>query len=386
MKYDFDQIVIRRNTNSAKWDMKDADIIPVWLADMDLVSCQPMVDAIVKRAKHGIFGYSLIPDSFYNAVTHWMKKRHKWPIKKEWIGITPGTVSTINLAIQALTQPGDKVIIQTPAYYPFYSAISNNGCHLLTNNLKFADGKYEIDFEDFKKKAADQRAKIFILCSPHNPVGRVWTRAELTEMGRICLENDIYMICDEIHAEFVYKGYHHTAIATISEAIAQNSIMCYSASKTFNLAGLRLSITIIPNKRIKKLFDNKSEGAAVNRPNTFGIIATEAAFTYGEEWLEQLQIHLKGNLEFLTMFIQDRVPRIKVYQPEGTYFVWLDCRDLGMSVQALESFMLDKVKVWFDQGAIFGEGGNGFVRIVLACPRTILEEVLIRLEKGINLL
>jgi len=351
---------------------------------MDFSSPKGVIDAVVKRAEHGIYGYCLAPESYYDSIISWMKKRHSWDVAREWIINTVGVIPSINIAIQAFTQPGDKVICQTPVYYPFYNIVRNNGCHFLANSLEFVDGKYLMDFEDLKRKAADPRAKAMILCSPHNPVGRVWTKEELAEVSRICLENDVFIISDEIHCDLVYKNHRHIPLALVSEDIANNSIICISASKSFNLAGLKTSSVVIPNKRIRQKFEHRLESVLVKSPNVFGCVAAEEAYNHGEDWLEQVLGYIESNLEFLTTYIQEKIPQIKVIQPEGTYFVWLDCRGLGMEYQDLEEFMLNKVKVWFDEGSIFGEEGQGFQRIVIACPRKTLEEVLNRLERSVS--
>lgn len=382
--YDFDTVINRRGTNSEKWDMKGEDILPMWVADMDFRAPEPVIDAIVDRAKHGIFGYSLYSDSYYDSIIKWQEKRNHWSIKREWIKYSPGVVPAINILIKALTRPGDKIIIQPPVYYPFFKAIANNGCQLLENPLKYENKIYTMDFEDLEEKAKDPRAKLFILCSPHNPVGRVWTKDELVRLGEICLKNDIIVISDEIHSDLIYKGYNHIPFASISEEFAQNSITCTAPSKTFNMAALKTSCIFIPNEKHQKLYENVMESVGLSEGNVFGAVALEAAYTYGEEWLEQLLDYIKGNLEFLKEYVAGNIPEVEVIEPEGTYLVWLDCRKLGMDAKTLEEFMLNKAKLWLDEGYIFGKQGEGFERINIACPRSILQEGLNRLEKAIK--
>lgn len=380
MKYDFDKVIDRRGTDSAKWDMR-SDVLPVWVADMDFPAPPQVVDAIVERAKHGIYGYTIFSDKYYEAIEEWVLKRHNWKIQREWITFSPGVVPGINMLVRALTQPGDKVILQSPVYYPFFAAVERNGSHILNNPLKFENGRYTIDFEDLRKKAKDPRATLLILCSPHNPVGRVWTKEELVELGTICVENGLTVIADEIHCDLVYKQYKHTPFASLADEFAQNSVTCISPSKTFNLAGLQTSVIIIPNPTLRQKFNNV---ALLQRPNVFGAVALETAYKYGEEWLEQLLDYLKGNLELTKTFIKERIPQLRVIEPEGTYLLWIDCRALGMDPASLEKFMLEEAKIWFDEGYIFGPGGEGFERVNLACPRSILREMLSRLEKAIK--
>lgn len=382
--YDFDKVINRRGTNSEKWDMKEEDILPMWVADMDFKAPEPVVDAIIKRAQHGVFGYSFYSDSYYDSIVKWQEKRNQWKIKREWIMYSPGVVPAINILIKALTRPGDKIIIQPPVYYPFFKAVHNNNRELLENPLIYRNSRYTMDFEDLEEKAKDPKAKLLILCSPHNPVGRVWTRKELTRLGEICLKNNITVISDEIHSDLIYKGHKHTPFASISEEFAQNSIVCTAPSKTFNLAALKTSCIIICNERHRKLYKNMMESIGLGEGNVFGAVALEAAYTYGDKWLSQLIDYLEGNLQFLKKYIAKNIPEIEVVEPEGTYVVWLDCRKLGMDAKSLEDFMLTKAKLWLDEGYIFGKQGEGFERINIACPRDILKEGLFRLERAIK--
>lgn len=384
MKYDFDKKVVRRNTGCIKWDLGDESVIPMWVADMDFETPQPVIDAVKKRAEHGIYGYSFLQDSYYEALINWMNKRHGWKVQKEWIAFAPGVVPAVNMLVRALTQPGDKVIIQSPVYYPFYKAVTNNGCQVIENPLIYEKGRYFMDFEDLERKIKDDRVKLLILCSPHNPVGRVWTREELTKLGNLCLKYEVLIISDEIHSDLIYSGNKHIPFASLSQQFAENSIVCTAPSKTFNLAGLQTSNIIIPNRKIRKLYDNVLESNGINEPNVFGIKACEAAYRDGEEWLHELLEYLEDNRDYLINYIESHIPEIKAIKPEGTYLVWLDCSKLGMKSEKLHEFFMEKAKVWFDEGYIFGCGGENFERVNIACPRATIEEALKRMEMAIK--
>lgn len=388
MKYDFDTVIERQNTNSVKWDIAEElvgekDVLPLWVADMDFQSPPPVIEALRKRVEHGIFGYTVVPDSCYEAIINWMKKRHGWEVEKEWIIFTSGIVAAFHWVVRAYTHPGDSIIVQPPVYYPFFKAVKNNGRLVVENQLKHEHGQYEIDFDDLEEKINSQ-TKVLILCNPHNPVGRVWTREELTRLAALCLKHHVVICSDEIHSDLLFQGYRHTPTAMISEEIARNTVTCIAANKTFNIAGLKTGVVIISDQRLREEFLNTKRSIGVGSCNLFGIIATEAAYAYGEEWLEQLLDYLQGNLEFLMHFIKEKIPQIKVVQPEGTYLAWLDCRGLRLDDAALKDFMLKKAKVWLNDGPGFGNGGSGFQRINLACPRSILEEALRRIEKAVN--
>ena len=391
MKYNFDKIIDRTKHHSVKWDELEInfgaipkDVLPMWIADMEFRSPQPVIEAIKKATEHGIYGYTSRPLSYYQAIIDWMEKRYNWKIKKDWIAYSPGVVPALSLIIRAFCQPGDKVIIQPPVYYPFFRVIENNGCHILKNSLKIENGRYVMDFEDLERKIDDSRVKILIFCSPHNPVGRVWQKEELIRLGEICLKNDVIVISDEIHADILFKGYKHTPFASISYEFAQNSIICTSPSKTFNLAGLQTSTNIIPNKKYYKIYNNILNSLELSENNVFGMVALEAAYRDGEEWLEQLLSYLNENLEFLMKYFKERIPKIRVIKPEGTYLVWLDCRQLGFNTKALNDFMIKKAKVALDDGYWFGIEGEGFMRINIACPRSFLEEGIKRIENAVN--
>jgi cystathionine beta-lyase len=384
-KYDFDTVIERRHTNSMKWDGNpDEGILPMWVADMDFAAPPPVVEAIKKRAESGIFGYTVPSTGYHEAICRWLRIRHNTEVKAEWIKFGPGVVPAINMLIRAYTRPGDKVIIQKPVYYPFFPSIENNHCQISDNPLKFVDGQYFMDFADLEIKAKDPKAKVMILCSPHNPVGRVWSREELTTLGDICLRNNVIVISDEIHHDLIFREYRHTVFASISEAFARNSVVCTAPSKTFNLAGLQTSAIIIPDEGLRALYAEVLESNFLRRPNIFGMVALEAAYRHGEEWLEQLLDYLQENRDYLMEFIARNLPQIKVIKPQGTYLAWMDFRELGLRGKALEDFMLGKAKLWLDEGYIFGSAGDGFERINLACPRATLSRALNQLNSAVG--
>jgi len=389
MKYDFDEVIDRTNYHSVKWDELETtfgakDALPMWVADMEFRSPRPVIEAIKKAAEHGIYGYTSRPDSYYKAIIDWMERRHNWKVKKDWLAFSPGAVPALSFIIRAFTQAGDKVVVQPPVYYPFFRVIENNGCHVVNNPLKLSNKKYFIDWEDLERKVDDPRVKLLILCSPHNPVGRVWQKEELIILGETCLKHNIIVVSDEIHADILFEGYKHTPFASISPAFAHHSITCTAPSKTFNLAGLQTSTIIIPNKKYYKIYNNILDGLALDENNVFGLVALEAAYRDGEEWLEQLLSYLNENLKFLMKYFKERIPKIKVIKPEGTYLVWLDCRQLGLNTKDLNNFMIKKARVAIDDGYWFGAEGKGFMRINIACPRSFLEEGLKRIERAVN--
>ncbi|MBA7627274.1 Cystathionine beta-lyase PatB [subsurface metagenome] len=390
--FDFDQVIDRTKSNSAKWDKKvlekgfgDPDLLPLWVADMDFKAPQPIIDKLVQTAEHGIYGYSILPPSFFESVLSWFKRRYGWDIDKKWLSQTPGVIPALDVAVNAFCNSGDKVIVQNPVYYPFYPVIENNGCRILLNPLKLSNNHYTMDFKDLEKKVKDPRAKMIILCNPHNPIGRVWTKEELKQLGEICIKNEILIVSDEIHCDLIFPGYKLTNFATINDEFAQNSITCTSTSKTFNLAGLKISNIVIPNQKLRQTFKNTQANLGVGGPNLFAIAAMETAYKHEicENWLDALLQYLKGNLNFLKVFIKEKLPQIKVIEPEGTYLVWLDFRELGLEPKELEKFMRGKAKVALDEGYIFGQGGEGFERINIACPKSILEEALNRITEAI---
>lgn len=391
MKYDFDKVIDRTGTNSSKWDpdtletmFDEREAMPFWVADMDFKAADPIVDAVVKRAEHGIYGYSKRTDSYFQAIIDWTKRRFDWEIKREWIEFTPGVVPAVNYLIQGFTIPGDKVLIQQPVYYPFKNSIENNGRHMINNQLKFNGEYYEIDFEDFEEKVKDPKVKMYILCSPHNPVSRLWTKEELMRLGQLCLENDVLVVADEIHNDLVYSGYKHIMFASLSEEFAMNSITCTAPSKTFNLAGMQASNIIIPNRELMDKYRRILEKNHIGGQNPLSIVALETAYNEGEEWLEQLLEYLEGNIEFIQEYLEEHLPKAKLIKPEATYLGWIDLRAYEEDGEKLERILAQEGKIALDGGTWFGEGGSGFMRLNYACPRTLLEEGLKRICDAIN--
>jgi cysteine-S-conjugate beta-lyase len=387
MNYDFDCVIDRENTASAKLGKLTelygrSDLVPMWVADMDFRSPEPVLEALRKRADHGIYGYTMATKSYLEAVCNWMEKRHHWHIEQDWICHSPGIVSALGFIVQTFTRPNDKIIIQPPVYAHFGEVVETNGRQIVENPLSFDGERYTMNLDDLREKAR-KGAKMLILCSPHNPVGRVWTEQELTTLGEICLENGILVVSDEIHSDLVYQDYVHTPFASISQGFAQNSITCTSPSKTFNLAGLQTSSVIIKDSQIRAQFVQTMERFGLALGNAFGQVAAEVAYNEGIEWLEQLLDYVAGNLRFMTDFITTKIPRIHVVKPEGTYLVWLDCRDLGMTPGELTEFLC-ACGVALDNGTKYGYGGAGFMRINIACPRSVLQQGLSLIEQGVG--
>ena len=397
MNYDFDTVIDRRNTDSIKWAavekiFGDKDVLAMWVADMDLPVARPITEALRKRTEHEIYGYMLPQRSTIEAVVNRVQKKYHWKIDPDWVVFTPGVVPALHAAVRAFSQPGDEVIIQGPVYYPFWSTVRNCGCQVANNELSLIDEHYHMDFADLEKKfdpkqesmmASPARVRLMILCSPHNPIGRVWTKQELTRAGEIVGKHGALMVSDEVHCELLYQGYRHVPFASISPEFEQNSITCMAPSKSFNLPGLNASSLIIPNRQVREKF-NAARLGIQSSPNIFGLVALEAAYRYGDEWLEQFLVYLQKNLEFLLNYFERNIPKIKVIRPEGTFLVWLDCRGLGMSPQELRTFMRNKAKIGLDDGFLFGPGGAGFQRMNIACPRATLEEALRRIEVAVS--
>ncbi|HPB62181.1 MAG TPA: PatB family C-S lyase [Rectinema sp.] len=386
--YNFDTIVDRSNTYSIKWDRDQLpegcrDAIPMWIADMDFACSPDIVKAIQARAEHPIYGYTKCSEEYYKSFIDWMKHRNGWSIEKDWILFSPGVVPAINLAVLAYTQPGDKIIIQPPVYNPFSAAVLNNSRQLVENPLVIRDGRYTMDFEDLDRKI-DTQTKLLILCSPHNPVGRVWTIDELSKLIDICSSHNILIISDEIHSDIILGTEVHHCTASLSEKAAAITITLTAPNKTFNLAGLQIANIVIPNRELSKAFGEQAMKIGINLTNTFGMVAQEAAYTKGEPWLEELLSYLKENYATLKSFIDRRIPSLKVFPLEGTYLPWLDCRVLGLSDAELHDLFLKKARLWLDDGTMFGTGGSGFMRINIACPRSVLIKALEQLENAIK--
>ena len=381
--YDFNKIVSRETTNCAKWDTVGKGLLPMWVADMDFQSPPQVIAALKERAEHGIYGYSGGYGGWFEALMQWMEKRYSWAPQREWISTSPGVVAALFMLVRALTEPGDRIIIQPPVYRPFYYVASSNGCELLKNPLCFDGRKYRMDLEQLRQQV-DSRVKLLILCSPHNPVGRVWSREELLSLGQFCLEHEITIISDEIHSDLVFSGYKHTVLTSVSKELEQNMIVCNAPSKTFNIAGIPASNVIIANENLRSAYRRVLRGSGLALPNVFAVTAVEAAYTYGEAWLDELLLYLEENYRLASSFIAEHIPEIKVIEPEGTYLLWLDCRGLGLNDKELDSFIKEKAKLLLEPGTIFGTGGSSFQRMNIACPRSRLLEALQRLEKAVR--
>lgn len=390
MAFDFDTIPNRTHTDCLKYDAavrrgRPADVLPFWVADMDFPTAPAIIDALQKRVQHGIFGYTEAdPDRYHAVLDDWFFRRHGWHVKKEWLLQTPGVVFALATAVKAFTKPGDTVLIQQPVYYPFSEVIVDNRRKRVSSDLVLKDGRYEIDFADIEAKIVANNVKLFLLCSPHNPVGRVWTRDELIRLGDICLKHDVIIVADEIHEDFVWQGHTHIPFASLGEAYAEHSVVCTSPSKTFNIAGLQVSNIFIPNESLRIKFKKEIDRAGYSQLNTLGLTASEAAYTSGEEWLDALKIYLQGNIDFLASYVKQYILQVTLIQPEGTYLLWLDFRNLGLTEPEREDLLLHKAKLWLDSGAIFGKVGEGFERINIACPRATLQQGLEQLRQAIG--
>lgn len=386
MKYNFDETIPRRNTNSVKWDeAAQDDIIPLWVADMDFRVLPQITEALRQRVDHGVFGYTHVPDSYYESVIRWFKDRHGLQgVKQSDIIYTSGVVPAISAIVRGLTLPGDKVLVQTPVYNCFFSSIRNQGCLVEENHLVYKNNTYVVDWDDFERKCADSRVRIFLLCNPHNPAGRVWKKEELQRMGEICQEHDVFVISDEIHCELVMPGNDYTPFASLSDDFLKNSATCVAPTKAFNIAGLQIANIIVKDRTKRERIDRAINIHEVCDVNPFGVIATEAAYTEeGAEWLRQLNTYLFANYRFLCDFFSKHFPSLEVVKLEGTYLVWVDCSSLGKSSTEIVN-NLYRHGVWMNDGVMYGENKGAFIRINIACPRKILEEGLLRMEKALH--
>jgi cysteine-S-conjugate beta-lyase len=386
MKYNFDEIVCRKNNNAAKYDELGAkygreDLIPMWIADMDFKTAEPIMEAMRERLEQGIFGYVSRPDSYYQSVSEWFEKKHGWAVKSECMSHSHGVIPGMVMMMKEFTEPGDKIMIQSPVYNEFFEIVGDHGRELVVSHLKLSDGKYIMDYEDFEEKAKSG-VKWFLLCNPHNPVGRVWTVEELRKIGEICLKYGIQVIADEIHCELVYGGSKYTPFASISEEFSKNSITCIAPSKTFNLAGLQSSIIVFGNNEQKNRYDYLLQINDIKRNNCFSLVATEAAYRHGEEWLEQLRAYLKGNIDFVYNYCKENIPQIKPNIPEATYLIWMDCSELGLTQEELKEFTIDEARVAL--GLWYGEESRDHVRMNIACPRSVVEQALERLKAAVD--
>lgn len=384
----FDERTERNGTCSVKYDYRRAvfgtdDVIPLWVADMDFKTPEPVVDAIRKRASHPIYGYSIGPSGYFNAIIHWAKKRYGWHLEKSWIATCPGVVPSLAIAVTEFTKPGDKIIIQPPVYPPFYSVISDNDRQILINQLVVKEGRYVMDLEDLERKAA-QGARMIFLCNPHNPVGRVWQREELRALAEICIRYDVLIVSDDIHADIVYAPNQYIPAASISQTIGQHTLSFLAPSKTFNIPGLASSWAVSENAELMSRFRKRLDAFHLGFGNLFGPIALEAAYLNGGEWLDQLLDYLSGNLALIRKYLDENIPDISMTVPEGCYLVWLDCRKLGLSDADLKTFMIRKARLGLNDGPSFGEGGSGFQRMNIACQRSVLQQALERLNAAVK--
>lgn len=389
MDRDFNQIIDRHNTNSLKYDFalqrgKSADILPMWVADMDFQAPTAVCSRLEEMSRFGIFGYSDNQTSYFDAVLNWYQKHFNWNAKKEWILRTPGVVFAIAAAIRGLTEEGDAVLIQEPVYYPFSSIITKNNRKKVINPLVNKNGHYEMNLEDMEQKIIDNHVKLFLLCSPHNPVGRVWTLEELEAVGSLCAKHGVIIVSDEIHSDFTYEGHTHHIFASVSDAFAQNSVICTSPSKTFNIAGLQISNIFVPNPNLRKKVKDAIAATGYCESNYFALAACETAYREGEAWLNELRKYLTDNLHYVYAYLTKYLPEIRLVEPEGTYLLWLDCRNLQMTERKRIDAIENKGKLWLDTGSMFGEAGIGYERINIACPRATLEECLNRLRKAFS--
>lgn len=389
MPTDFDTVVERRGTNCFKYDFAremgmPEDVLPLWVADMDFPTAPAIVERLKALAEYGIFGYTGVKEDYFAAVQHWYVSRFGWETQRSWLVTTPGVVFAIAAAIRALTKKGDAVLIQQPVYYPFANKVTENDRKLVVNPLVLKNGRYEMDFADMERKIVEQQVKLFLLCSPHNPVGRVWTREELLRVGEICQRHGVLVVSDEIHADFTYTGHTHHVFASVRPEFADFTVTCTAPSKTFNLAGLQDSNIFISNRDLRHAYKKELSACGCGGTNCMGMAACQAAYEAGAEWLEQLKGYLADNLAYVRQYLRDHLPEITLIEPEGTYLVWLDLRNLGLDAQAQKQLIVHEAKLWLDTGSMFGQGGEGFERINIACPRKTLQEAMYRLEQAIH--
>ena len=387
MKYNFDKIIDRSHSNSAKWNADeikiDGNILPMWVADMDFKVADEILEALEEPIKHGILGYNIIPDSFYDAIISWVDKKHDWKIEREWISFLPGIVPGISVATNEFTDERDEILIQPPVYHPFYRVAENNNREIVENQLRLVDDKYLMDFKDMKDKITE-KTKLAVLCSPHNPVGRVWERRELEEFGKICVDKDIIIVSDEIHNDLILKDHKHIPTALVSDEIMMNTITFMAPSKTFNIPGLYASVAIIPNETIRERFNERLSKWEMGGANTFSLAGFTAAYNHGEEWLKEALEYIEENIDFALDYINENIDGVKTYKPDGTYLMWLDFNDTGKTLEEVEELLLNKGKVMLNNGKMFGPGGEGFFRLNIGCPRAMLEDGLKRIKKALE--
>lgn len=379
MKYNFDDIVQRRGSNSYKWDTAtDENILPMWVADMDFRTAPAVINALAQRVQHGVFGYTKVPQAYFDATISWFRRRHNFTMERDWILFTSGVVPALSAIIKALTIPGDKVLVQTPVYNCFFSSIRNDECERIESELVYENGRYSIDFDDLERKAADPKVKLMLLCNPHNPVGRVWAREELTRIGEICLKNKVIVVSDEIHCDLVYPGHRYIPFASISEEFRQNSVTCIAPSKTFNLAGIQVANIVAADGEMRRKIDKALNVNEVCEINAFAVEALIAAYNEGDDWLEELKVYLQDNYKLLLDFFGKYLPHLPVLPLEATYLVWVNCKALGLVSKEITDKLLFKEKVWVNEGTMYGAAGEGFIRINIATQR---ERLVSGLEK-----
>lgn len=381
----FDKVIDRTNSHSLKFDFAEKhgqrpDAMPLWIADMDFSAPQCVLDALDREIRRGTFGYGEPMDSYYEAVQAWFEKYYGWKTQREWIVKTPGIVYALAMAVRAFTKEGEGVLILPPVYYPFSNVIRNNNRQIVESPLVYENGKYSIDFEDFEKKASREDVTMFMLCSPHNPVGRVWTKEELVKLAEICKKHSLKIVSDEIHCDFAFDGHPHTTFCVAVPEMAENVCVCTAPSKSFNIAGLQMSNIWIPGEEMRESFIKELNASGYTQPNLLGIVACEAAYKGGRQWLDECKKYMHENLEYMREYLEENIPQIKLVEPEGMYFAWVDFSGLGLSSQQLEEFISQKAGLWLDSGKIFGEQAEQFQRFVLACPRSTLEKALEKLK------
>ena len=386
---DFDKVVDRKNTSCLKYDFAvkrgmPADILPLWVADMDFKTSSYIQDAVAAQAEHGIYGYTESGDSYFEAVQSWFFTHYDWKVEEKWLVKTPGVVFALAMAVQAFTQENDAVMIQQPVYYPFSGVIKDNGRRIIDNTLVQDEaGSYHMDLADFEEKIIREKVKLFFLCNPHNPVGRAWTREELEKIGDICYKHHVLIVSDEFHADFVYNR-KHQVLVNLKKEYEEITITCTAPSKTFNIAGLQVSNIFIPDNQLRQRFKRQIAASGYSQLNAAGLVACEAAYRYGEEWYNGVKAYIRENISFTKKFLEERIPKVKMLEPEGTYLVWVDFRALGLSNRELEDLIIHKAGLWLDSGAIFGAAGEGFQRINVACPRVTLQTALEKIETAVN--
>jgi cystathionine beta-lyase len=386
---DFDTVIERKDTDCIKYDFavkkgKPEDVLPLWVADMDFKTSSCILDAIHERTEHGIFGYTESRDSYFEAVSAWMREKHGWEVQQNWLRKTPGVVFALATAVKAYSGVGDCVLIQKPVYYPFAEVIKDNDRRVVSSDLILGeDERYHIDFDDLEQKIVANHIPLFLFCSPHNPVSRVWTEEELLRVGEICLKHHVVIVSDEIHEDFVFGERKHHVFANLREDFADISVTCTSPAKTFNLAGLQVSNIFIPNGKLRARFRKEANASGYSQLNTLGLTACEAAYRHGQTWYEEVLRYIEGNISFLREFLERELPQIRMIEPEGTYLVWLDFRTLGLTETELENLVVKEAKLWLDSGAVFGKGGRGFQRMNVACPRSILKQALTQLKEAV---